>query len=102
MTPLALSGGCHDSEMVCLVISFAWMKVTGDGATEGEMLFWFSVVLLSPTHWNLHFLNLAPILHFMEMQNHELIRFPLVNISHTFPSNWLNIVFCRFPAETKV
>lgn len=34
MTPLALSGGCQASEMVCLVISFAWMEVTGEGASE--------------------------------------------------------------------
>lgn len=43
MTPLALSGGCQASEMVCLVISLAWMEVTGDGADqrterEGKML----------------------------------------------------------------
>lgn len=34
MTPLALSGGCQASEMVCLVMSFAWMDDTGDGARE--------------------------------------------------------------------
>lgn len=34
MTPLALSGGCQASEMVCLVISFAWMEVTGEGANR--------------------------------------------------------------------
>lgn len=34
MTPLALSGGCQASEMVCLVMSFAWMDVTGEGAGE--------------------------------------------------------------------
>lgn len=32
MTPLALSGGCQAREMVCLVMSLAWMDVTGEGA----------------------------------------------------------------------
>lgn len=34
MTPLALSGGCQASEMVCLVMSLAWMEVTGEGAGD--------------------------------------------------------------------
>lgn len=43
MTPFALSGGCQASEMVCLVISLAWMEDTGDGADQkkekrGKML----------------------------------------------------------------
>lgn len=34
MTPLARSGGCQAREMVCLVMSLAWMDVTGDGAGD--------------------------------------------------------------------
>jgi hypothetical protein len=34
MTPLAFSGCCQAREMVCLVMSLAWIELTGDGARE--------------------------------------------------------------------
>jgi len=32
MTPLGLSGCCHAKDTACLVMSLAWMVVTGEGA----------------------------------------------------------------------